>query len=130
VAGDRAADPLGLQLHRPGRGRMVLYVTGELDRLTAPILVVFLAHHLGGDAPDTNLTIDLTATSFVDIGGLNALLEVQRRARLDGVTVHVGACRAQFLLLLRATGTTGLIAPAPGRPRFYRARGCRPSGGR
>lgn len=109
---------------------MVLYVTGELDRLTAPMLVVFLAQRLGGDGPDTNLTIDLTATSFVDIGGLNALLEVQRRARLDGVTVHVGACRAQFLLLLRATATTGLIAPAPDRPRFYRARGCRPSGGR
>ena len=124
------ADLLGLRLHRPGRGRTVLSVTGELDRLTAPVLVAFLAERLGSDAPDVTLTIDLTATSFVDVGGLNALLEVQRRARTDGVTVHVGACRAQFLLLLRATGTTGLIAPAPDRPRCYRVRGCRLRRGR
>ena len=68
----------------------MLSVTGELDRLTAPVLVAFLAERLGSDAPDVTLTIDLTATSFVDVGGLNALLEVQRRARTDGVTVHVG----------------------------------------
>jgi ABC-type transporter Mla MlaB component len=94
------------------------------------VLVAFLAERLGSGAPDVNLTIDLTGTSFVDIGGLNALLEVQRRARIQGVTVHVGACRAQFLLLLRATGTTWLIAPPPDRPRSYHARGCRPFGGR
>lgn len=108
----------------------MLYVSGELDRIAAPVLVAFLAEHLGNDTPGLHLTIDLTGTSFVDIGGLNALLEAKRRARTRGVTVHVGACRAQFLVLLRATGTRGLIAPTNSRPRSYHAPGCRPFGGR
>jgi len=103
VAGAREANPLDLHLHRRDRSRMVLYVTGELDRLTAPVLVAFLDERLGSDPPGTDLTIDLTETSFVDIGGLDALLDVQRRAGVRGIVVHVGACRAQFLRLLRAT---------------------------
>jgi anti-anti-sigma factor len=130
VAGAREADPLGVHLHRLDPSRMVLYVSGELDRLTAPVLVACLDELLDSGAPGTSLVIDLTETSFVDVGGLNTLLDVQRRAKVRGIVVHVGACRAQFLRLLRATQTIGLTAMTPDPPRVYRPRGCWPLGGR
>jgi anti-anti-sigma factor len=130
VVDARPVDPLGLRLHRPDRGRMVLHVAGELDRLTAPVLVAFVDERLGREPPGTHLTIDLTETSFVDLGGLNALLDVQRRAGIRGIVVHVGPCRAPFLRLLRVTATMGLTVTAPDRPRGYRPRVCRPSGRR
>ena len=126
----REPDPLGLHLHRLDRHRMVLYVAGELDRLTAPVLVAFLDERLERERPGTSLTIDLTETSFVDVGGLNALLDVQHRAGIRGIVVHVGPCRAPFLRLLRVTWTIGLTAAAPDRPGSYRPRACRPPGRR
>jgi ABC-type transporter Mla MlaB component len=130
VAGARESDAFGLRLQRLDPSRMVLYVSGELDRLTAPVLAACLDELLGSDPPDTSLTIDLTETSFVDVGGLNTLLDVQRRARVRGIVVHVGGCGAQFLRLLHATQTIGLTAKAPDRPRSCRPRACRPFGGR
>jgi ABC-type transporter Mla MlaB component len=130
VVGAREPDPLGLHLHRLDRRRMVLYIVGELDRLTAPRLVAFLDDRLGHETPGTDLTIDLTWTSFVDVGGLNALLDVQRRAAVRGIVVHVGPCRAPFLRLLDATWTIGLTVAAHDRQRSYRPRACQPSGGR
>jgi len=103
---------------------MVLYVSGELDRLTAPLLATHLDELLRDDAHGTSLTIDLAGTSFVDIGGLNTLLDVHRWAGARGIVVRVGECRAQFVRLLRVTGTLGLMA-APGRPR---SRACGPFG--
>jgi ABC-type transporter Mla MlaB component len=120
-------EALGLHLHRLDRRRMVLYVTGELDRLTAPVLITLLDERLAGEAPGTGLAIDLTATTFVDVGGLNALLDVQRRAARRGIAVHVGACRAPFLRLLRVTRTLGLAAAASGRSWSYRPHACRGS---
>jgi anti-anti-sigma factor len=109
---DRPArdDHLGLQLHRLDGSRLVLHVVGELDRFTAPVLVAFVEERLGCEPPGTYLAIDLTATSFVDVGGLNALLHVQRLVGTRGIAVHVGPCRAAFLRLLRLTRTVGLTA--------------------
>ena len=130
MAGAREANALGLHLHRLDPGRMVLYVSGELDRLTAPVLVACLDELLGSQPPGTSLMIDLTETSFVDVGGLNTLLDLQRRARERRIVVHVGACGAQFLRLLRATQTTGLTATAPDRRGPAGPRGCWRLGGR
>jgi anti-anti-sigma factor len=119
---------LGLRPHRLDGRRMVLYVSGELDRLTAPLLVAHLDELLRDDAHGTtSLTIDLAGTSFVDIGGLNTLLDVHRRAGARGIVVGVGECRAQFVRLLRVTGTLGLMAAGAGRPRS-RQRTCGPFG--
>jgi anti-anti-sigma factor len=109
---DRPArdDHLGLHLHRLDGSRLVLHVVGELDRFTAPVLVAFVEERLGCEPPGTDLAIDLTATSFVDVGGLNALLHVQRRVGTRGIAVHVGPCRTAFLRLLRLTRTVGLTA--------------------
>jgi anti-sigma B factor antagonist len=126
-AGSPKDEALGLHLHRLDRHRMVLYVTGELDRLTAPVLVALLDERLAGERPDTVVTVDLTATTFVDVGGLNALLEVQRRAAVRGITLHVGACRAAFLRLLRVTRTLGLAAAPGDRPWSTRPHACRDS---
>jgi anti-anti-sigma regulatory factor len=126
-AGSPQDEALGLHLHRLDRRRMVLYVTGELDRLTAPVLVALLDERLAGERPDTVLTVDLTATAFVDVGGLNALLDVQHRAAVRGITLHVGACRAAFLRLLRVTRTLGLAAAPPDRPWSTRPHACRDS---
>lgn len=125
----RDDDRLGLHLHRLDGSRLVLHVVGELDRFTAPVLVAFVEERLGREPPGTALTIDLTAAPFVDVGGLNALLHVQRRAGMRGVVVHVGPCRASFLRLLDITWTVGLTASAPYGPQSYRPPARQPSGG-
>lgn len=130
VPGAPQAAAFGLVLRRVDRSRSALSVSGELDRLTTPVLVGCLDGLLRDRPPGTCLVIDLSGTSFVDVGGLNALLDVQRRLAVRGITLHVGACRAQFRRLLWATRTTGLTAPAPDGHRPFRCLGYRRSGDR
>lgn len=130
VAGAPHTGAFGLLMRRVDRSRWVVSVSGELDRLTAPALVACLDGLLRDRPPGTRLVIDLSGTSFVDVGGLNALLDVQRRLAVRGIALHVGACRAQFLRLLHATRITGLTAPVPDGHRSFRCRRYRRSGGR
>jgi len=106
-------EELGLRLHRPDRSRLLLYVSGELDRITAPLLAAYLEALLASEAQVTSLTIDLVGTTFVDIGGLNTLVDMHHRARAWGVLVRIGACRPQFARVLHVTRTVELMAAAP-----------------
>jgi anti-anti-sigma factor len=65
-------------------GVTLLVVSGEVDMATAP---AFLARLL--DAPPTApLVVDMSAVTFMDSGGLNALL-VAYRERVGSATIQL-----------------------------------------
>jgi anti-anti-sigma factor len=69
---------LRLSISRPDPTVAVVHVAGEIDASTAPELRALL------DAPPEqtvrHLLLDLSAVSFLGVGGLSALIAVQRRA--------------------------------------------------
>ena len=95
---------LELHLHRDDPEQTVLCLRGELDRCTAPLLAVCLDELLVDATHRTTVVINLAATSFVDIGGVNTLLEAHRRACARGATVRLASCSRQLLRSLEATG--------------------------
>ncbi|NHC44580.1 STAS domain-containing protein [Motilibacter aurantiacus] len=66
--------------------RAIVHVTGEIDLETGPRLREFLTSELNQlSAPSGELVLDLTAVTFCDSSGLQALIATLRRARLLGV---------------------------------------------
>jgi len=57
------------------RPAAVIFVRGELDRATAPALASRLHPLLHADPRCATLVVDLTATTFLDAGGLELLLD-------------------------------------------------------
>ncbi|MGW9087238.1 STAS domain-containing protein [Streptomyces yangpuensis] len=91
-------------------GRTVLTVTGELDMDSAPRLTEAV------DPLDLGrtLTLDLSAVTFVDSCGLNALLALRHRVRLAGGTLELNGLPDQALRLLDLTGTRSLFTLCAG----------------
>ncbi|AQT75566.1 MULTISPECIES: STAS domain-containing protein [unclassified Streptomyces] len=86
--------------------RTILTVGGELDMDTAPHLAD-AADTL--DLPGRTLALDLSAVTFIDSCGLNALLALRHRVHLTGGTLElIGLCE-QALHLLDLTGTRDLF---------------------
>jgi anti-sigma B factor antagonist len=100
--------PLRIDLGQPSPQVAVIYVRGELDRATAPTLAPCLNHLLDPETPYRTLIIDLTATTFVDAGGLNLLLSTHRRATAAGIAFHLAGCSRQVRRILQITQTEGL----------------------
>ncbi|WP_234363396.1 STAS domain-containing protein [Streptomyces sp. TN58] len=96
---------LGLRVAvRPGR--TVLTVAGELDMDTAP----HLAEATGTiDLHRRTLTLDLSAVTFIDSSGLNALLALRHRVGLAGGALELTGLRDQPLHLLDLTETRPLF---------------------
>jgi anti-sigma B factor antagonist len=91
----------------------VIYVRGELDRASAPALASRLHPLLDADPPRPTLILDLTATTFLDAGGLNLLLDVQQRATARGTRFGLAGCGPQVMKVLRVTETAELIPQLP-----------------
>ncbi|NHC13595.1 STAS domain-containing protein [Motilibacter deserti] len=84
--------------------RAIVRVTGEIDLETGPRLREYLTGELNQlPAPSGELLLDLTAVSFCDSSGLQALVATLRRARLVGVRLVLrvvpGSRFARFLTL-------------------------------
>jgi anti-anti-sigma factor len=65
---------LHIDLHDDHPHRAVIHLRGELDRTTAPALASCLDRLLDLETHSTSLIIDMTETSFIDLGGLDLLL--------------------------------------------------------
>lgn len=89
---------------------VVVFVRGELDLDTAPHLEAAAAGHLR-NRPQT-LTIDLSAVTFIDCAGLNALLRTHIRAQYGRTALRLGPVSAQVARLLTLIG---LLEPLTGR---------------
>jgi anti-sigma B factor antagonist len=70
-------------------GAAVVAAEGELDLATAPVLLEE-ALRLISRGHD-RLVIDLSAVSFLDSSGINALVRIMRSARTSGGTVAIAA---------------------------------------
>ena len=88
----------------------VLAVHGELDLATSPRLEAALSAHLRGRP--AVLTVDLSAVSFIDCSGLNALLRAQARARPCRTALRLDPVSAQVSRLLALVGAL----PRPAAP--------------
>jgi anti-anti-sigma factor len=72
-----------------GNGRSVVTATGELDTTTAPELLSSVA--VLARPATTGVAIDLSAVTFVDSSGINALHRAVRSARARGVAAVIAA---------------------------------------
>ncbi|MFD3663737.1 STAS domain-containing protein [Streptomyces sp. NPDC058659] len=88
-------------------------VSGDLDIHHAEEVRFALRSAIDGAPPGTEVTIDLTYSSFCDSSGLEALLDARRWATDSGRTVRLGAPSHQILRLMDLTGTAGLFATGP-----------------
>ncbi|MFF3677862.1 STAS domain-containing protein [Streptomyces sp. NPDC002120] len=86
--------------------RTILTVSGELDMDTAPNLTEAAD---GIDLHGQTLALDLSAVTFVDSCGLNALLALRHRVGLTGGTLELCGLCDQALHLLDLTGTRPLF---------------------
>jgi anti-sigma B factor antagonist len=80
-------------------------VTGELDLLTSTELQEALTGVIEQQRPATMLA-DLTGVTFFDSSALNVLLQVQRQAEQQQVTLAVAPSR-QVRRVLELSGTIG-----------------------
>ena len=97
------------RLHVSSQGT-VLYVRGEVDPATAPVLVDALldAEQLDG----AGIVVDLADVTFMDASGLSALVAVRERLRRDGRgPMTVQAASAPVHRLFELTGLGDLLVP-------------------
>ena len=87
--------------------RPQLVVTGEIDSTTAPHVQSRLEQLL--DAGARELTIDLTAVTFLDSAGLCALATMHRRASADGLGLRVLAASRAVVRPMQITGLWHLL---------------------
>ena len=112
---DSPRPSLRIDVHGVNRDTVVIQLCGELDRATAPALTLQLRRLLGADASCATVIIDMAGTSFLDVGGLNTLLDVHRRANVQGIAVCLTRCTRQVLQMLQATRTAAVLKVVPGQ---------------
>jgi anti-sigma B factor antagonist len=85
-----------------------LVVEGELDLATAPLLARGVNDRLGENP--TNLTLDLSAVTFMDSSGLRLLIELGQRAQREGWQLRLIASRHEAAnAVLRMTGADAAL---------------------
>ncbi|GAA0934127.1 hypothetical protein GCM10009559_24450 [Pseudonocardia zijingensis] len=98
----------------PTGDTVVVGVTGELDRCTAPVLTACLRRLLGS-ADGAGVVVDLTQTDFIDVAGLNALLAAGRRASESGRPLGLVGCSPQVVRLVHLAQAVDLFTVVAGR---------------
>ncbi|MEU3778812.1 STAS domain-containing protein [Streptomyces sp. NPDC032472] len=109
-------DPgLGITVTSSVSGVVVIAVSGEIDLHSAVHLRQALAAALAGSRGRCEIALDLSAVTFCDCSGLNALLRARRRARRERVSLTISAAAPPVSRLLELTGTAALFdgRPAP-----------------
>lgn len=101
---------LNIDTSRHAGPRIVLTITGTLDMDTCPhITVTTDSLALGG----LTLVLDLSAVTFIDSSGLNTLLTLRNRAKVEQGTLELCGLPDQALRLLDITGTRDLFTLTP-----------------
>jgi anti-anti-sigma factor len=102
--------------------RHTLFLTGEMDFLTAPTLEARIVELCAGDASE--ITIDLTGLSFIDSRGLMAILLSKKRCESRGCSFSM--TRGQDPVQ-RLSEVTGFIDKLPFREAVPDGRASRKS---
>ncbi|SDS80191.1 STAS domain-containing protein [Actinopolymorpha singaporensis] len=97
------ADPqIRINASHTGAGALVASVTGDLDQATSQQLSQQLNHLL--DERPAMVVLSLEDVPFLDSGGLDVLVNVQRRAHAEQVPVRICAPRRGPTKILQLTG--------------------------
>ncbi|TWH72181.1 STAS domain-containing protein [Modestobacter roseus] len=107
-AGD--SQVIEIQEHLVGPGQAVLTVAGEVDQGTCALLRAVLLRTW--DTSPTAVVVDLRQVTFLNAGGLRALLLASRTARLRGVPLVLQVERGLVARLLDVVGL-GELALTP-----------------
>jgi anti-anti-sigma factor len=86
---------------------LVVELKGELDAASGPTLTTAIADIEHDDA--RRVVLDLGALSFLDAGGLSALLQSRQRLAERGMTMRVAGVQPSVSRLLRITGLDALL---------------------
>ncbi|MEU3648861.1 STAS domain-containing protein [Lentzea sp. NPDC034063] len=83
---------------------VVVRVSGEVDRVTAPALTTALRAGCQAADPSDSLVVDLTGIRFFAVAGLAALVITHRYCRRRDLTMRVVATHRSVLMPLHVTG--------------------------
>jgi anti-anti-sigma factor len=98
-----------------GADRVTVVLSGDLDRLTGPVLLEVVDQVSGH--PVGRIDIELAYVEFLDLGGVRALLAAHERAARDGIAVVVRNPQHYVRWLLDITGAAEvLLEGQPGPP--------------
>lgn len=101
----QSASAPGVRFRRHPRGRWtVVEAEGEIDLAAAPTMRRLLLWASPGD-----IVIDLTRVHFMDVSGLNVLIESWTRSRVQRTQLRVVVPPGQVLKLLEITGYDDLL---------------------
>ncbi|MFF3846792.1 anti-sigma factor antagonist [Streptomyces sp. NPDC002328] len=96
---------------RKDRGYTVLEFRGEIDLLAANEIAPHLDAATAAPAP--RVVIDLSGIEFFDCSGLRLLYRARGRVVDHGGHLHLVCAHPLTLRVLRATGLSRLLPPAP-----------------
>ncbi|MFI8293679.1 STAS domain-containing protein [Streptomyces sp. NPDC085614] len=94
----------------PGEAHTRVHVAGEIDLDSAGHLRVALMRALSAAPAGTGLVLDMSAVTFCDSSGLNALLRLRQQAIEDGRSLTISHTGPQVARLLEMTGSAALFA--------------------
>jgi anti-anti-sigma factor len=90
---------LHVEVCREEPGAALVVVRGELDRASVPILAACLDKLF--DAGLATVVVNLASVSFVDVGGINLLLEASRRALEWDISFCLAGCSGHLVRLMQ-----------------------------
>ncbi len=96
--GGQSAPAVSVRLTRSGEWA-ILEVSGEMDLQVVPLVSELLA------AESVRVVFELNEVTFMDAGGLRALVDSQAKSILAGGCIRLAAPSSQARRLLRLTGT-------------------------
>ncbi|MFE9621475.1 anti-sigma factor antagonist [Streptomyces sp. NPDC006527] len=105
-----AVDTPHLRVRRE-RGYTVLEFHGEIDIVAATEIAPHLDDATAGSAP--RVVIDLSRIDFFDCSGLRLLYRARTRVLDHGGHLHLVCAHPLTLRVLRTTGLSRLLPPAP-----------------
>ncbi len=79
----------------------VIFVWGELDRDSVPLLTGCLQEILETRGGDLTVVVNLAGATFIDVGGMCSLFDIAGLARDRGARLYLAGCSAQLVRLLR-----------------------------
>jgi anti-anti-sigma factor len=109
---DAGQEPQPLTVTTAAEGGMVVIsLAGELDMVTAPLVLQHLSESL--EQGHTRLVFDLAGLSFCDSTGLAVLVRAKNRCDAAGGFVRLAAMQPGVLQLLEIAGLQDVFQPSP-----------------
>jgi anti-sigma B factor antagonist len=89
------------------RAQVLVRVVGEIDLVTSPVLDRHLAGAVARGRP--RVVVDLTAVSFLDVRGINSLLDAHAAATACGSTLVLRGASHAVHRLVEVCGLEGRL---------------------